>query len=201
MSLIASSYGFADYRALYDHGDNAALKRKRPNPNVLEPGDVVMIPERRPKVLAIATGQAHQFSLRVARKVLRLRLLDHDAALAGEPYTLTVGSRARAGRTDGDGCVETSVSPSDTTALLAIAGRTLRLRLRHLNPLAEASDCGVSGAQARLCNLGYRPGPIDGKQGPKTRSALALFQLDEELPPTGELDNETRRALERAHGC
>src|SRR5579862_4427830 len=91
LSLIAARYGFADWRTLYDHPQNAALKRKRPNPNVLEPGDVVAIPERRIKEMTVASGQVHRFRMRVARKVLRLRLLDHDAPLANEPYALTVG--------------------------------------------------------------------------------------------------------------
>lgn len=32
---IAASYGFGDYRIIYDHPENAEFKRKRPNPNPL----------------------------------------------------------------------------------------------------------------------------------------------------------------------
>lgn len=53
----------------------------------------------------------------------------------------------------------------------------------------------VQEAQQRLVALGYRPGPVDGKSGPKTREALRLFQKDSGLKVTGSLDPETIRQL------
>lgn len=46
LSAIAKRYGFASYRIIYDHPDNAELRRARPNPNLLFPGDVIVIPDR-----------------------------------------------------------------------------------------------------------------------------------------------------------
>ncbi len=35
---IAKKYGFSDWRTIYNHADNAELKQKRPDPNILHPG-------------------------------------------------------------------------------------------------------------------------------------------------------------------
>lgn len=52
--------------------------------------------------------------------------------------------------------------------------------------------------QEALTARGYKPGPIDGKPGPKTREALKLFQKDAGLPATGLLDAETTQRLRAA---
>jgi hypothetical protein len=44
LSRIAHAHGFRSWRALYDHPDNAAFRRLRPNPNKIFPGDVIQIP-------------------------------------------------------------------------------------------------------------------------------------------------------------
>ena len=202
LTLIARRYGFKSYRALYDHPDNAALKKRRPNPNVLHPGDIVVIPDSADKEVEVPTTRVHEFRVKLPRKVLRLALVDHDGApLTDEPYRLTIGHATHEGRTDPEGKLAAPVEIGETTATLQIAGRTLPLRLGHLNPVKDATDDGVSGAQARLINLGYQPGPVDGRLGPRTRSALSLFQADADLPIHGELDDTTRDALSRAHGC
>src|SRR6266702_878114 len=40
-------------------------------------------------------------------------------------------------------------------------------------------------------DLGYRPGPIDGVVGRRTKGALARYQRSEGIPVTGYLDAET----------
>jgi hypothetical protein len=41
---IAKAHGFADWREIYNHPDNVAFKAKRPNPDKIFPGDLLMIP-------------------------------------------------------------------------------------------------------------------------------------------------------------
>ena len=43
LSQIALNYGFRDYKIIWDHPDNAALKKLRKSPNVLMPGDTLRI--------------------------------------------------------------------------------------------------------------------------------------------------------------
>lgn len=49
--------------------------------------------------------------------------------------------------------------------------------------------------QEALKAKGNDPGPIDGRMGPKTRTALKAFQETNGLKATGQLDNQTAEKL------
>jgi lipoprotein-anchoring transpeptidase ErfK/SrfK len=53
----------------------------------------------------------------------------------------------------------------------------------------------VFEAQVALARRGISPGSIDGALGPQTRAALSVFQETENLPESGELDDDTRAKL------
>jgi hypothetical protein len=53
----------------------------------------------------------------------------------------------------------------------------------------------TSAIQSRLANLGFYHGPIDGKVGPATESALKAFQARHGLQANGQIDDETLNAL------
>ena len=61
-----------------------------------------------------------------------------------------------------------------------------------------AAAMGGKELQELLTARGYKPGPVDGKPGPKTREALKQFQKDAGLPVTGVLDAETTQRLRAA---
>ncbi|RMF79498.1 MAG: hypothetical protein D6744_09090, partial [Planctomycetota bacterium] len=46
LQKIAEDHGFESWRDIYYHEDNADFRRRRPDPNLIYPGDVVMIPDR-----------------------------------------------------------------------------------------------------------------------------------------------------------
>lgn len=58
----------------------------------------------------------------------------------------------------------------------------------------------VADVQTMLARLGYRPGPIDGLVGPRTRSAVRAFQRDENMLADGTISNVLVAALERRLG-
>ena len=49
--------------------------------------------------------------------------------------------------------------------------------------------------QKRLTELGYEPGPADGIMGRMTKKAIKKFQKDNDLPPTGKIDHDTKNKL------
>lgn len=53
----------------------------------------------------------------------------------------------------------------------------------------------VQQAQSILTEKGYQPGPVDGKLGVKTRSAIKQFQLDNDMNATGELSDIVKSLL------
>jgi peptidoglycan hydrolase-like protein with peptidoglycan-binding domain len=72
----------------------------------------------------------------------------------------------------------------------------MELTIGHLDPWDT-----ISGAQGRLRNLGYDPGPIDGALGPRTRSVVRAFQRARGLSITGDLDRNTLETLKETHGA
>jgi N-acetylmuramoyl-L-alanine amidase len=66
--------------------------------------------------------------------------------------------------------------------------------------MENTGDDGVSGCQARLRNLGYDPGPIDGIAGPRTEAAVRAFQRDYSLTVDGICGPQTRGKLKEVYG-
>lgn len=198
---IAARYGFQDFRTLYNDGGNAEFRRKRANPSILYPGDVLAIPEKEVKEVLAATGRLHRFVLPTPHKILRVALRDaHGKPIANEPVTVAA-SRRQERRTDGDGRFEVEMPIAEATATLEVRGQTLPLDLCYLNPVDATPDEGASGVQHRLRNLGYYHGPLTGEYDRPTRLALWLFQFDQEMPTDGRPAPETLRRLVKEHGC
>ena len=45
LSRIAARHGLPSWRMVYNSPDNAEFRRKRPNPNLIQPGDVLILPD------------------------------------------------------------------------------------------------------------------------------------------------------------
>ena len=68
------------------------------------------------------------------------------------------------------------------------------LQFSWLDPLDE-----ITGAQARLQNLGYYHGDLNGEMNDELQEALEMFQSDFGLPVTGELDDATKQKFLAEH--
>ena len=124
----------------------------------------------------------------------------------GQPYSncqyeLVCGGRRYLGTTDGSGGVSEQVLSTATQATLdlwpaAVGAERLswQLELGDIEPVST-----LNGMQARLQNLGYYHGPIDGLPSTSTNEALAAFQKDNDLTPSGKEDEETLALLEAKH--
>lgn len=202
LSVIAARHGLT-WQQLWDCEANAALRERRKNPDILYPGDEVEIPEAKPsRVPLVLDAKTTVVKRRADRKPFKLKLLDADGkALARTEYKLTVGDEKRSGRTNADGVLREEIPLEVTAATLEAGDLRFELDLGHLNPLEETDDDGLSGAQARLRNLGYRVPAIDGQPGAPTERALRAFQVDEGLEVTGTLDDATRTRLLARHEC
>lgn len=65
-----------------------------------------------------------------------------------------------------------------------------------LDVIAATYDPVIEKAQIHLMELGYNPGPVDGKMGKRTARAMKNFQRDNNLEITGTLNEETLRKLD-----
>ena len=204
LSRIAQQYGFTEYRTIWEHPRNAPLRQIRPSPFILHPRDVVFIPEKQQRQEPRGTGSRYDFVIPIPTRTLRLCLEDAEGQpLANEPYTLTVGKQIYRGTTDGQGGLRQEVPMDAQEAEISVPEHTWPLQIGHLNPAERALDNGVSGIKARLRNLGYDPGPIEGAMDEKAQAAIREFQRDEILPEDGECrpGGKTLARLLARHGC
>lgn len=201
---IAKRYGFASWRTIYDHGDNAAFRARRPNPNVIFPGDELVIPDKDVKLVVLPTTSKHKLRVKRPKVMLRLRLADEQAQpLAGKAFELAFGQQVHEGTTDGDGVLEAKIAVSDQLGELVVwdtddreaARWSWHLRVGHLDPVDE-----LVGVRQRLNNLGYSCEPGGHEPDDTLRYAVKGFQRIEGLDATGEVDDATRRTLVERHG-
>jgi hypothetical protein len=200
LTKIAADVGLSDYKDIYEHPANAEYRKLRPNPNVIQPGDRIFIPETTPLTRILATGSRHTISIKRPRATLQVYVKDADGeALAGRDYLLKVkGQPDKPGTTDGDGVVKESVPATATVAHIDFVkdGFSLDVKLGAIDPLTERT-----AVAARLRNLGFScPESSDAKEM-RTRIKYALARLQDQhgLAATGELDDKTRDLLVRLH--
>lgn len=204
LSSIANAFGFANFETIYQHPENAEFRKKRPNPNIICPGDVLFIPDLETKQHAAATDQKHSFVMKRAHVRLRLRLEDDlHRPYTNTKYQLRIGNKYWKGSTDGSGMVDQEI-PADAvegeitifpSGLPADSGYTFSLQLGHLDPVEEEA-----GVDARLLNLGYGPVETGGSLSDAERTdALKEFQAEHGLEASGELTDETRNKLRELH--
>jgi len=72
---------------------------------------------------------------------------------------------------------------------------THQLRVGHLDPIQE-----VAGVQARLANLGYYAGPINGQLDEATLRAISTFRSLIMGDSSSDIDGAFINALDDAHG-
>lgn len=203
LASIAKKCGFPDYKKIYDHPSNAAFRKKRPNPNHIYPGDELYIPDLEERVESRSADTLHQFKRKGSTVLLRLLLKDPDEKpLANIKFKLDVGEVVIEDMTDGQGMLEVKVPADAESGLLIVWADsddeekiyTRIVRVGHLDPISE-----IEGVQARLNNLGFACGAVDGIAGEKTKAALMGFQHSVGLTVTGEVDDDTLDKLEDAH--
>lgn len=201
---IAHDKGFRDWRSIWDHRGNAALREQRIDPQVLLAGDEVFIPEKEPRSFSCDTEKRHRFQLKAQPCVFCVYLRDEmEAPYAGHRYALTIEGRKMEGVTSSEGRVFHPIRPTDRRGQLELWRNkddpsdvcVWPVRVGGLDPIDS-----ISGVQGRLNNLGYRAGAADGTLNEATRQALKDFQGSlGRTDPTGDLDDATRAALASRH--
>jgi hypothetical protein len=193
MLSIAHKYGLL-WETLWNA--NFELRRKRNNPNVLFPGDVVEIPERTPAEFLRPTDQKHVFVLHGTEAKFRLILERSNIPLAHRRFILIVDGKSTTGKTDATGFLEVSISPSAREGKIVLPDDRLECALDfgYLDPIEEPL-----GVQQRLQNLGFYHGALDGRLTGETRTAITDFQSSVCLEATGDLTQATRDKLLLMH--
>ena len=225
LSHIAALYGFSDYKAIWDFGENSELRKKRKDPHILAPGDVVAIPDPRKKTVTKPAGTSHRFKLATVVLKLRVKMIDRwDHPLHDAPCWFRIDDTDDQGNrkapiavyklTDPTGLFEFPVTRTAVEGELEVQPSAEKEPVRQ----KEKFDLFVGGLEpvttdrglrARLNNLGYFAGLTDGwEDREQLRWALEEFQFDNGIEPNGDLDDDknkpniraTRIKLTQVHG-
>jgi hypothetical protein len=208
LSGIAKKYGFSSYKTIWDHGQNAELKKERQNPNVIFPGDRLFIPDRGEQEVSKSTEVRHRFKLKTEKLKLRLVLEDmYEKPIASANVELRLENEELKLTTNRQGRIEQEIKPTEERAFLTIKDQQtpineilIPIKIGHLDPVDE-----VSGQEARLNNLGYFAGPFEGLSEEENKamflSAVEEFQCDHGLVVDGKCGPKTQAKLKQVHGC
>lgn len=194
---IAEKHGFF-WETLWNHPENAELKKKRVEPTILYPGDIVFVPQKRLKEVNEPTGQVHKYQLKNVPAKFNIRLLDDDdSPRANLNYVLKIDGEEFTGTTDGNGAIRVSIPPNAKNGKLVLTDENEEydLLLGQLDPVDK-----TSGVQARLKGLGYYDGEISQAVNPETEQAVKDFQEEYKLKPTGLIDDAFKSKLKAIYG-
>lgn len=227
---VADLYGVSENDILDEVGNESLATRSC----YLAKGMTLWIPDFAPKEVDSDTGSAANLEVQKPREVLRIVLKDPAGArLTNVGCTFTfIGSRPQVAVTDGNGIVRLGnkdgllprVTGGCKGATIKIGKRTLTLRFdappssktgkppkqQGLRPLLDKDGKPDPAAiKSRLKNLGYLIPRVAGDMDVVATTALAAFQADEGLEPTGRLfqsdgvtqDTTTLDKLKELHGC
>lgn len=204
LTKLGHTMGF-DPDAVWNNPKNQGLKERRPDRDMLHPGDLLWVPDAPDaKRLIVKNGTTNRYAANIPKKAIEVRVQVGGEALAKEPYSiLGLGPDPIEGETDEQGWIKTKVDVHvrEVEVILTRKNRTLRVRVGDLDPIDT-----LSGLRKRLFHLGfYKPARIsadneDVTEGGTLIVALKAFQSSKGLPATGKLDDETKKALTGAHG-
>lgn len=148
--------------------------------------------------------EAEEEAPEVKKKPLKIKLSDAEYTAYGDrKYQLLVDGDVYEGTTTPEGLVDKQVPEGAKSLQLVVwlgdypTGEKRTWVLASV-PMPPPTD--VKGAQIRLQNLGYRSADATGTLDDDTRKAIASFQSDAGLPPTGKLDEATAAKLAETHG-
>jgi hypothetical protein len=188
---IAAKHGFL-WESVWNHPDNSELKKQRKNPNVLQTGDVVVIPDKEKKEESAGADQHHRFVKKGVPAKLRLKITRNDEPRANEPFSLNIDGKYTEGQTDAKGMIDVAIPPTAIRGELLVGDGNqqegFRFKLGTLDPID--SENGVKG---RLRCLGYN-------DSMEYSELLREFQQKEELQVTGQLDEPTKNKIEERFG-
>lgn len=207
LSGIAKKYGFTSFVVIWEDPANADLKRARANPNVLFPGDRLVIPDRMMRVESRPTDQRHRFRLQRRGLDLRLALRDESGdPIRGTKCRLVIEGAQRELVTNTDGLVASEIPVDARHGRLLVEDREVPLFVDAPVSVGELDPADkVTGQIARLNNLGYDAGevqtPRDKKAQEQFRSAVEEFQCNHHLVVDGVVGPATQASLKQIHGC
>jgi hypothetical protein len=202
LKKLGHRLGF-DADAVWNDPANAELKKSRGGGSILKAGDILQIPdEPRPK-FPFKLEEENKYVAQVPKTKVQLKLNLNGIALKDEPYKLEGADDDTDKTATGDGTAEFEVPVYVREVVVALTKRNVKFRAQigNMDPITTPS-----GIRLRLKNLGFGGVLKQGAEAYEAhndqalKSAVKAFQAFKGLKATGDIDDATRSAIEKAHG-
>lgn len=197
ITSVADAHGHF-WQTVWEHPENAELKRTRQDPNVIRVGDKLHVPELEVKDESGPTEKRHRFRKLGVPAMFRVQLLRGKKPRSGLKFTLMVDVAMHQGLTDAEGLIAVPLAPGARSATLLLhtadGDERLEFDLGHTEPVET-----IQGVQQRLRNLGLLK-EITGKVDQGMAGAVSLFQRRMGIEPDGLINDDFRKQLRDAHG-
>jgi hypothetical protein len=207
LSRLAWQHGF-DEQAIWSHPQNAALADLRKDHAVLAPGDIIYLPEPKPRRLPLKVGQNNVYVAVVPTVELKMRFVTGCGRFAGAKYVVRGVPSPMEGALSGEGDLDIRVPITAREVVVAFPelDEQYQLLVGNLDPATERT-----GVRQRLTQLGYLLpaaedffgydfGWVDPYAEQRLDEAIRSFQSANNLPITGVADAHTQQALLDTHG-
>ena len=198
-SSLAKKKGFY-WKTIWEHGQNAQLRQKRKDPNVLAADDDIFIPELVPKKVSKGTESEHVFKRKGEPTKIKMKLLELGEPRKNADYIFECDGKLVNGKTNGEGILEQFVPGDAKSAKLYFkeGAEIHSLRLGSLDPhdlasgiIQRLNNCGFKFSARVPRDMSAKEAFEEGKVGNKGVRALKNFQAQNGLEPNGKLDGAT----------
>jgi hypothetical protein len=179
LAALAHKFDF-DADDVWNHDKNSDLREACPDPNILNPTEILYIPDqvnKKPKTFSLNTGTTNSFVSDTPKVTIAIRFDDED--LKNKDYTVVELPELTDLKTGDDGTASFSIPvtlPSFTIEFTE-SGAAFQIFVAHLDPITT-----LSGVAQRLQNLGYLGPQPDGSDldVDAVRAALRMFKADQD---------------------
>ncbi len=205
LTRIARQYKYSSWKKIYEHPDNEEFRALRSDPDIIYPGDQIIIPDIEPKKMSARSGKSHTFCVKREIEIFKVKISNGaGSAWEGKRVAIEIGGQTIVTMLPKDGLLEIPLpqgNESDATLKIFlddnsdIPSHQFDILLAHLDPVEE-----LSGVQARCNLLGHDCGVTDGIMGQKTREGVKSFQAEYDLDIDGEPGPITKAKLKEVYG-
>ncbi len=204
ISSIAAEHNLL-WEFVWNHPDNAELREKRGDPNILKEGDIVHVPSPKPKECEVETGKLHRFKVTTEKTHLKLRIVQEPKPKSKpqEPVAPTAGLKnVTSEDPEPDATLLKDEPRADVAYRLKIDGSTFEGKTSsdgvlecdippHVKTGWLILEPGTPNETSLALNLGHLD-PIDEVSGVKQRLANLTFDCGSGDGETPELEAALR---------
>lgn len=199
---IAARYNNPDPDQVYNLESNTGLREKRPEKNLLVPGDPVNVPITDPPAMPTRGKNGGPIDIAVTPpppEGFTVKFENAEGtALSNLDYRLNYSGidEEYADSTDSEGKIDLEIPPGTDVVTVTFEEHEFTFNLGHLRPPGL-----FAGVADRLKNLDYYHGEISNEYTEELAAAIRKYQDDNDLQRSGLPDGATLDHLENRYGC